>query len=194
MDEGDLLDLISFLPPDIAIEIGRSTVSFSIMEDSLNDLISDLLNSGKVAGQAVTFTIRNITDRIELARTLAKDKAPAESRDEILSVLTKVGEANARRNTLIHQAIVEIRFGTDPQALTVQYRKKDYLIRETPKTTILSGSDFGALTTDLRLLFRALDGARNSYKLSRARAAKQPSPDTHSELKPPLKDHSDPSE
>lgn len=185
-------DLVSFLPPEIAHEIGNSTVAFSLVEDSLNALIGELLNAGDVAGQAVTFTIRNITDRIELARTLVKDKMKNGLQEETLEKLNRVVDVNTRRNTLIHHALTTIRYNVEPGSHVLEYRKKDHLIRKTSQRTILKSPDFKALTTDLRLLFRALDGATTMYKLARARAAKQsPSPQTPAAPVPAPQDHTD---
>ncbi|MFZ3352340.1 MAG: hypothetical protein WA268_15890 [Xanthobacteraceae bacterium] len=122
-------DIVSFLPSNVAEEVGKSTVAFSLLEDSLNRLISEFLNSGRAAGQAVTFRIRNIIDKIELARQLAADKAGKTTRDEILSVLGKVQAINDRRNTLIHYAITQIQWNVDEESHVVRYRKKDFLIR-----------------------------------------------------------------
>jgi len=165
-------DLVSFFPPEVAQEIGNTTVAFSLVEDSLNGLIGELLSSGDVAGQAVTFTIRNLTDRIELARMLIKDKMKGDLQRDALEKLNKVDAANARRNTLIHHALATIRYNVDKDGHVLEYRKKDYLLRERPILTKLRSTDFKALTNDLRLLFRALDGLANSYKLARARAAR----------------------
>jgi hypothetical protein len=110
-------DLVSFFPPELARELGNSTVAFSLVEDSLNGLIGELLNSGDVAGQAVTFTIRNITDRIELARMLVKDKTDGDLQIHALEQLDKVETANARRNTLIHHALTTIRYSVDKMAM-----------------------------------------------------------------------------
>jgi hypothetical protein len=142
------------------------------MEDSLNALIAELLGAGPTAGQAVTFTIRNFTDRVELARTLIKDKAAEfESvRDEALAELKKAADANDRRNTLIHHAITRISFNVSPDGHVIEFRKKDHRLREIPKDTVLKGAEFGKLTTDLRLLARSLLGAISSYRLARARA------------------------
>jgi hypothetical protein len=102
LDDDDLPpDIVSFVPQNVLLEIGKITVTFSFLEDELNGFIAVLLRAGPQAGQAVTFKIRSITERIQLAQALVNIKIKSEDRQrKALSLLTDLEEANKRRNTL----------------------------------------------------------------------------------------------
>lgn len=171
----DVPDLQSFIPQNIIEEIGRITVSFSFLEDELNGLITDLLGAGMAAGQAVTFTIRNITDRIELARTLVRKKVKFDDhRDEALLALKETEAANDRRNTLIHHAITRITFNIDPDAHLIEYRKKDFRIREKPKDTVFKAGELKVLRTDLKKITFDLARAALKHRVACGQPTRQP--------------------
>jgi hypothetical protein len=171
----DLPDVVSFLPQKVAEEIGKSTVAFSLMEDALNGLIADLLGAGMTAGQAVTFKIRNITDRFELAKILVDLKVKFDDhKTEALDAIKKASEANGRRNILIHHAITSITFNVKPGSHLIKYRKKDHRIRKKPVETALKTTELEAITRDLRLLARALGGAATRYRVSCGTPARRP--------------------
>ncbi|MGA8612658.1 MAG: hypothetical protein WB760_13310 [Xanthobacteraceae bacterium] len=180
VDDDDLPpEFISFFPENVLLEIGKISVTFSFLEDELNGYIGVLLGSGTQASQAVTFRIRNITDRIQLAQTLVdiKIKFDDDRRREATSLLRDLAEANDRRNTLIHHGIIQVTYNVDPKEHTIKFRKKDYLIRETPIETSFKAREFEELREDLWELARRFMIATHAHRVSSApQPAQHPQP------------------
>jgi hypothetical protein len=175
MSEKIIPDPVSFIPQNILEEIGRITISFGFLEDELNGLISDLLGAGKKAGQAVTFKIRSITDRIDLARMLVDSKIKIDNhRSDVLASLTEMEAANERRNTLIHHGIRRIAFNVDPNGNLIEFRKKDYLLRETPKDTPFKARELKALRDDLRRIGIDLGKAALRHRVACGHPEREP--------------------
>lgn len=168
-------DVVSFIPPNILEEIGKITAAFSILEDELNGFISDMLGAGSTAGQAVTFRIRNISDRIELAKTLVPVKIKFDDhREEATANLVKLGTLNDRRNVLVHYAIHQIKFNEDPDAHEVGYRKKDHRLREVPAEKAFKASDLRALAKEIRLLGRSIGVDASRHRIASGRPQREP--------------------
>jgi hypothetical protein len=169
---GDFIDLVRFVPDNIALEIGRTTIAFSLIEDALNALIAALLGVGPATGQAVTFKIRNITDRIELARSLVNLRL--KDFTETLDAITRVEEANKRRNVLIHYALNQITYNLDPAAHEVNFQKKDHYLRKVPISTKMKAAEFKALTDEIRIVALKVESVTQLCKLSLARGGSSP--------------------
>lgn len=166
-------DLLRFVPENISYEIGRVTIAFSLLEDALSFLIYGLLGVGPVTGQAVVFKIRNLTDRIDLARTLVGLRLP--DFHETFEAINRVEKNNERRNVLIHHALTQITYNLDPNAHEVSYQKKDHRIRKTPVNTKMKAAEFTELVEKIRATTRKLESAAQLCKLELARKGK-PSP------------------
>jgi hypothetical protein len=174
-DEPDnVLDFLSFLPPSILEENGKIAIAFTFMEDELNGFISDLLCAGMTAGQGVTSAIRNITDRIELARTLVKSKVKIDDhRATALDLLADTQKANTKRNTLIHGAITRFTFNVDPDAHEVEYLKKDHRVRER-KGVPFKVAELKHLTKELRRLALELSKSAQRHRVACGMSTRQP--------------------
>jgi hypothetical protein len=143
------VDFVQFVPDTILVEMGRTTAAFGFMEDALNELIGTLLGAGPKTTQAVTFKIRNITDRMALARKLVELRIPTFN-EKILDAIGLAEKANERRNVIIHHALTEIRWNEDPAVHQVSFQKKDHYSRKTPVQTMMSGADFKSLSGEVR--------------------------------------------
>jgi hypothetical protein len=162
------------LVPHTLLEIGRVTSAFSTMEDELNAFIADLLGSGMAAGQAVTFAIRNITDRIDLARTLIKLKIKGSNDQGTADAISlRIIDANARRNTLAHQGISAVAFSVDPDEHQVTFRKKDYLIR-LPKTTPMKTKEMRELAEELYDLAIEIATVAHAFRVASGNPDRKP--------------------
>lgn len=166
------IDVLSFLPSNIACEIGRITIAFSAMEDAFSVLIRSLLGVGPSTAQAVIFKIRNLTDRIDLARTLVRLRLKDFS--ETLETIARVERNNERRNVLIHHALTQITFNIDPRAHEISFQKKDHRIRRAPVNTKMKGLEFTELVKEIRATTRKLESIAQVCKLELARGGPSP--------------------
>jgi|HubBroStandDraft_6_1064221.scaffolds.fasta_scaffold74300_5 hypothetical protein len=166
-------DFLSFLPPNILEEIGKIAVAFTFMEDELDGFIADMLGAGMDVGQAVTFTVRSISERIKLTRTLVKLKVKFnDHRDTALALLTDADAANTKRNTLIHHAIIRLSFNVDPDAHEIEYLRKDHRFRER-KGTRLKAAELKALTKELRRIARGISQVAQCHRVASGNPARR---------------------
>jgi hypothetical protein len=102
--------MADFMADPMAAAVGRFTIAFSAAEHSINRLIQHLMGLEPPQGNFVTAQIMNLSARLNILVHLGQAKVEAaDLRDDLSKIISGTKILNARRNMMLHSAVVGYR-------------------------------------------------------------------------------------